>query len=112
VAFERIGSLEDLDDGAMHNRVTATGTPVLLVRLSGGALKAFQAYCPHQRFELAHGCFDGTTLTCAGHCWQFDARTGNGVEPTNCRLAEYPTRVDGTDIYVDVTNVEPLMAGH
>ncbi len=40
----------------------------------------------------------------------FDAATGLGVNPGNCRLAEYPVRIDGDDVFVDTAGITPLFA--
>jgi nitrite reductase/ring-hydroxylating ferredoxin subunit len=32
-------------------------------------------------------------LTCANHLWEFDALTGNGTNPGNCRLTAFDIRV-------------------
>jgi len=46
-------------------------------------------------------------LTCRAHLWQFDLESGQGVNPGDCQLAVYPTRVDGDDVYVDVAGIVP-----
>lgn len=48
---------------------------------------------------MAAGSFDPDTsqLTCAGHAWVFDLRTGEGVNPAGIKLFSYPLReVRGT----------------
>jgi toluene monooxygenase system ferredoxin subunit len=42
--------------------------------------------------------------------WTFDICSGKGVNPSDCALAQYPVKVDGEDIYVDVEGIEPLFA--
>jgi toluene monooxygenase system ferredoxin subunit len=41
-------------------------------------------------------------LTCAAHEWEFDARTGRGLNPASARLHSYPVRLDGMRIFVGV----------
>jgi len=89
---------------------TADGTEVLLVYADGGALKAFQNICPHQHFELVDGTLNDNVLTCRAHLWQFDVRSGKGINPSDCALAVYPTKIDGDDVYIDVVGVEPLQS--
>jgi toluene monooxygenase system ferredoxin subunit len=33
--------------------------------------------------------------------WSFDATTGQGISPPNCRLAKHPVKVEGGDVYID-----------
>jgi toluene monooxygenase system ferredoxin subunit len=82
--------------------VPAGGGPVLLVRLSGGELRAYQASCPHQGNALADGEFDGRFLTCAAHCWKFDLATGRGVNPAAATLARFPVCVRDDHIFVEL----------
>jgi toluene monooxygenase system ferredoxin subunit len=45
-------------------------------------------------------------LTCGAHEWQFDARTGRGVNPASACLHRYPVRLDGEQIFVDLREDE------
>jgi len=108
MAFEKICTLDDVWEGEMSGFRTANGTEVLLVVLSGGDVRAVQSRCPHQDFSLLQARLEGHVLTCRAHLWQFDLRTGRGINPADCALAVYPTRVEGDDVYVDVAGVSPL----
>ncbi len=83
---------------------------VLLVWPSGGEIHAYQGICPHQDIPLAEGKFDGRVLMCRAHQWTFDANTGAGINPGNCKLARYPVKVEGGDIYIDTDGVEALFS--
>jgi toluene monooxygenase system ferredoxin subunit len=72
--------------------VEVGGAAVLLVCLPGGDLHAYQGRCPHQEQPLADGDLDEEILTCAGHHWEFDLRSGRGINPDRCSLAEYEVR--------------------
>lgn len=80
------------------------GEEVVIAHLDGGELKAFQGTCPHQEIPLADGDWDvdASTLTCGGHAWQFDLRTGKGINPTGCQLFEFPLRVTGEKIQIGI----------
>jgi len=108
MAFEKICTLDDVWEGDMDVFATADGTEVLIIGIDGGDPKAYQAVCPHQEIELVEGEFDGRILTCKAHLWQFDCNNGKGVNPTDCHLAEYPLKIVGDDIYVDVEGIEPF----
>jgi toluene monooxygenase system ferredoxin subunit len=93
--------IDDLWEGDMAP-VDVQGTKVLLVNVDG-EIRAYQNRCPHQAWALDEGDFDGATLTCVRHMWQFDAASGQGVNPDDCSLNRYPCEVgeDGM-IRVDI----------
>lgn len=109
MAFQRACALDDVWEGEMAEAEVG-GHVVLLVGLEGGEIRAFQGQCPHQDIPLCEGRFDGRTIMCRAHQWTFDATTGVGINPGNCRLAEYPVQVDGDDVLVSVEGVEPQFA--
>jgi toluene monooxygenase system ferredoxin subunit len=90
--------------------VEVDGQPILLVWPEGGEIRAFQGVCPHQDIPHVEGKFDGRVVMCRAHQWTFDAVTGEGVNPKDCRLAEYPVKVDGEAILVSTEGVAPLFA--
>jgi phenylpropionate dioxygenase-like ring-hydroxylating dioxygenase large terminal subunit len=50
--------------------------PLVIGRDSAGKPFALRDICPHRAFPLSFGQFDGTSVECAYHGWQFDAHTG------------------------------------
>jgi toluene monooxygenase system ferredoxin subunit len=82
--------------------VTVDDEAVLLVNIAG-LVRAYSNRCPHQASALDEGDLDGDTLTCAKHLWEFNARTGCGINPDNAKLTGFGCQVgeDGT-IYVDI----------
>lgn len=107
--YQRACSLDDLWEGEM-SEVEVSGRKVLLVRPEGGDPRAFQAVCPHQDIRLSKGTLEAGVITCRAHRWTFDAASGKGINPGNCRLAEYPVKVEGDAVYVSVEGVEALFA--
>ena len=94
--------LDELWEGDMA-AVDVDGTPVLLVNVDGD-VHAYRNRCPHQEANLDEGEFDDGRITCWRHHWEFDARTGAGVNPADAALTRYPCRVDDAGmIHVDVT---------
>jgi phenylpropionate dioxygenase-like ring-hydroxylating dioxygenase large terminal subunit len=57
-------------------RATLLDVPLVLGRDLAGAPFALRDVCPHRAFPLSFGQFDGTTVECAYHGWQFEAHTG------------------------------------
>src|SRR5438132_393631 len=56
-------------------------------------VRAYVDSCPHQRSRLSEGELAGRALTCGTHRWEFDALTGQGLNPSISQLARLPVRV-------------------
>ena len=109
MAFVKACEADELWEGDMVE-VEVDDHVVVLVWPLGGEIHAYQGICPHQDIPLAEGKFDGRVLMCRAHQWTFDASTGSGINPGNCRLARYPVKVGGDAIYVDTEGIEALFA--
>jgi toluene monooxygenase system ferredoxin subunit len=72
----------------------------LVVANAGGEFVGFQAMCPHQDVPLCEGLFDGATLTCHMHLWQWDVRTGAPLGIAEAPLQRYPLARDGDALYL------------
>ncbi|MGF1468876.1 MAG: Rieske 2Fe-2S domain-containing protein [Sandaracinaceae bacterium] len=96
--FVRVCDADELWDGEM-DAFDVGEEEILLVRLDG-AYRAFQGICPHQSVSLAEGSLEGTTLTCRAHLWQFNACTGQGINPAKERLRRYPVEVRDGGVFV------------
>ena len=109
MAFRRACSDDEIWEGEMVE-VDIGAHPIVLMRIEGGELRAYQGMCPHQDIPLAEGRFNGKVLMCRAHQWIFDACTGNGINPGDCRLASYPVRVQDGDVLVEVDGIVPVFA--
>ena len=61
--------------GRKLERAMLLEVPLVLGRDSTGKPFALRDVCPHRAFPLSFGCFDGASVECAYHGWQFDAHT-------------------------------------
>jgi len=77
------------------------GVPVLLVNIED-EVRAYVDSCPHQGSKLSEGELAGRELTCGTHRWEFDALTGQGINPAGSRLSRLPLRVQDGMIEVMV----------
>jgi len=78
----------------------AEGGLKLVVANAGGEFVGFQAMCPHQDVPLCEGLFDGATLTCHMHLWQWDVRTGAPLGIAEAPLQRYPLAREGDSLYL------------
>jgi toluene monooxygenase system ferredoxin subunit len=101
MAFMRACALDDVWEGDMA-LVAVAGVEVLVVHLDGGGVRAFEPRCPHQGWSLAEGALADGVLTCGMHGWEFDVRSGDGVNPTDCALRAYPAEVRDGEVWIDV----------
>ena len=82
--FARAARLEDLWPGEMKGLVVE-GRKVLLVNLDG-TVRAYENRCAHQGVSLDEGRLREGVLECPAHHWEYDLRSGLGVNPASARL--------------------------
>jgi toluene monooxygenase system ferredoxin subunit len=107
--YQKVCTLDDVWEGDMLE-VEIGDHVIVVLGVGDSEVRAFQGMCPHQDIPLSEGKFDGRVLMCRAHQWTFDARTGKGINPGDCQLAEYPVKVDGNDVLVEVEGVRALFA--
>jgi nitrite reductase/ring-hydroxylating ferredoxin subunit len=81
--------------------VNLGGVDVVLCNVDG-ELFAYEDRCPHLANPLSHGVLHHNVLTCAAHEWEFDARSGQGVNPQAARLKPFPVRLDDERIFIAI----------
>jgi toluene monooxygenase system ferredoxin subunit len=86
--------------GEMRGLVVA-GRRVLLLRTER-AICAYEDRCAHLGVPLSDGKLEKGVITCRVHHYEYDAETGQGINPENVALRVLPVCVVGTDIAVDV----------
>ena len=72
----------------------------VLIANAAGSFYAYQGMCPHQEVCLDEGFFDGATLTCHQHLWQWDIRTGAAIGLAEAPLECYAIEVAGDDVLI------------
>jgi toluene monooxygenase system ferredoxin subunit len=105
MAFMPVLAAAELWDGDM-TAVTIGGRDVLLVRLDG-IVYAYENRCAHLGVALSEGRLDGHVLTCSAHHWQYDVRSGSGVNPISACLRPFPVKVEKDEVLVDVDAAAP-----
>jgi nitrite reductase/ring-hydroxylating ferredoxin subunit len=99
------GTLDDLWEGEVRG-VNLGGVDVVLCNVDG-ELFAYDDRCPHLANPLSHGVLNHDTLKCAAHEWEFDARTGQGVNPQGACLTSFLVRLDDDRIFIGIPSESP-----
>lgn len=87
--------------------VSAGGRRVLVLRVEEGVF-AYEDRCAHLGVPLSEGTLSDGVLTCRAHHYQYDARTGAGINPKNVCLVAVPLAVRGGRIWLEpATRGEP-----
>jgi toluene monooxygenase system ferredoxin subunit len=101
VAWQKICAIGDVAPKAMQQFTAPSGTDIVVLN-GGDAFYACQAMCPHLDTPLEEGMFDGTTLTCHQHLWQWAIASGDPEGLAELPLPTYPAKTENGEVYVDV----------
>src|SRR5438067_11634090 len=92
--------VQDIAERELRECQTEDGLKLVVANAGGGEFFGFQANCPHQEVPLCEGVFDGSTLTCHMHLWQWDVRSGAPLGIAEAPLQRYPVTVEGDSLYL------------
>jgi nitrite reductase/ring-hydroxylating ferredoxin subunit len=110
VTYIRCARVSDLHAGEVKQLRLRGGHEVVLA-LVDGTIWAGEAYCPHEGWpfkwsELDTGEHRAPHLLCGRHGWRFCLDTGDVLDPPSYdRMAVYPVRVEGDDIFVGLPGI-------
>lgn len=101
MAWHSAASVDAVSEGGALG-VEVNGVDVALYRIDG-AFYATGNICTHQHAFMSDGYVDDGCIECPLHQALFDIRTGAVVDgPAKTPLPVYPTRVEGTDLLIDL----------
>lgn len=100
MAFQRLGSLQEIPDGNV-TEMSIGDRPLAVCRVNH-QVHVVEGTCPHRGGPLGYGALHGATLVCPLHGWEFDCTTGHATFSETLKLASFPVRVEGDDIFVEV----------
>ena len=98
--WRRVTSAGELWIGEMR-AAHVEGLAVLLINIEG-RVRAYEDRCAHQGVPLSQGRLQAGVLTCSAHEWQYDAATGQGLNPCGVSLKTVPVEVRDGDIWVEI----------
>ncbi|WP_342648337.1 Rieske (2Fe-2S) protein [Mucilaginibacter sp. CSA2-8R] len=83
-------------------KVNAGGKNVCLINYNKQVF-ALSASCPHAGADLSQGWCSEERLVCPRHRYEYDLQTGKGAPGQNDYVKTYNVKVEGTDVYVEIT---------
>lgn len=86
--------------------IRAIARHAVVARLAEDRFAAFSRYCPHSGGDLTAGWIDGGKIVCPLHSLPFDCETGASPCGSLKPLREFPWRVEGGRVHVDVSAAE------
>lgn len=98
----RLARTDEITAGALAAfRVPGVTWPVLAT-IVDGEIVATAGVCPHEDVGLADGDLDDACLTCPGHGYVFDLRTGACAHDARLVLRRYKVTVIDGDVWIDL----------
>ncbi len=104
MALRRLCSLLDLParGGRLFENAAGSQANILVFRIAGGKLRAWNAHCPHAGALMRPENEMGGKLICFLHQWEFDVDTGACTTVPRCPLRGYRLEVQGLHVMIDV----------
>lgn len=102
MTWNEVMPLADLWDGE-HIGIIVAGKSILVLK-QGGNVFAYQDACPHLKTKLSEGELKQGVLKCRFHGWEFDAQSGQGINPCSAQLTKIPVQITGEKILVNLND--------
>lgn len=67
-----------------------------------GTFYAVKNSCPHRGSSLERGTVEHAVLTCPGHAWQFDLRTGDALDHPPAGVRCYRVEIREGSVWIEV----------
>jgi nitrite reductase/ring-hydroxylating ferredoxin subunit len=103
VRWHRVGRLDDLPEG----RGVLVDDRAAVFRC-GTEVFAVADECPHRGESLAAGVVSDCAVTCPGHWWRFDVRTGTLFGAPEIIVTRYETTVENGTVAVALPDRGPV----
>ena len=98
----RVCRADDVVEGELRGfAVEGVTWPVMVTRLDG-EIVATTSVCPHEDVSLLDGHLDRGVVTCPGHAYELDLRTGHCLHDSRLALRRYRVTLVGPDVWIDL----------
>lgn len=83
-------------------KVLRVGNREIAIFNDRGTFYAVKNTCPHRAVPLHQGTVEDAVLTCPGHSWRFDLRTGDAVDHRPEGIRCYRVEVREDSVWVEI----------
>ena len=98
----RVCRIDEVVDDAMRGfAVPGVVWPILVTRLDGDVI-ATASVCPHEDISLLGGDLADGVVTCPGHAYELDLRSGRCLHDARLTLRTYKVTMIGDDVWIDL----------
>jgi nitrite reductase/ring-hydroxylating ferredoxin subunit len=82
-------------------QVPGVDWPIMVTRLDD-EIVATASVCPHEDVSLLDGSLDAGVVTCPGHAYELDLRTGRCLHDRSLLLRRYRVTLIGDSVWIDL----------
>jgi nitrite reductase/ring-hydroxylating ferredoxin subunit len=98
--FFQVATIHEIQPG--QSKVVPVQGREIVVFNDGGTFYAAKNRSPHRGTPLDRGTVEGAILTCPGHSWQFDLKTGDSLDHPPMGVRCYRVEVREDTIWVEI----------
>ena len=99
--FVRLCSKADLPEEGEAKEIPL-GDKVICVANVNGTISAMDNVCLHRGGPLGQGIIADNKVVCPWHGWMWNPATGQAEHNPGVRVAVYPIKLEGDEVYVQV----------
>lgn len=98
----RVCRTDEAIEGSLRGfPVPGVDWPVMITRING-EIVATSSVCPHEDVSLLDGDLDSGVVTCPGHAYELDLRSGRCLHDASLRLRRYAVTIVGEEVWIDL----------
>ena len=98
--FVRVAELQEIPEG--QAKVVRVQDREIAIFRADGVIRAVKNSCPHRGAGLDRGSVMDGILTCPGHGWQFDMKTGDCLDRPDVGVRCYRAEIRGNSVWVEI----------
>ena len=97
-----VGSVDDIPRQGSR-RIHNGGMRIAIFRTADDRIFALEDKCPHKNGPLSEGIVHDGCVTCPLHNWVISLETGEAQGADEGRTSTFPVRIEGHNVYLDLT---------